>query len=257
MKWSLGIILVIVTAFLTYIGVSRMGLTANGTLNVFGLLRMTGYSLVGFVYGGYLVRESSLETPNIGNDFSFYAGFWRRAAAASIDAIIIVMIYGLTVKLFGNNNLIVLVIIYSLNVLIVQVGKIVCLSIWGGTPGKLLFGVQVVSLGLNGISFFQAFVRELPDSLIAITYVIFFSFSLHYFKVNGISLETGKNGFQSLFDVNGFSMRVVSIVQNYWMLSELVVLLLNKRKRSLHDYLAGTVVVVKKMLPKEVVRQSS
>ena len=34
------------------------------------------------------------------------------------------------------------------------------------------------------------------------------------------------------------------IVGNVWICSELVVLLLNEKKRAIHDYLAGTVVVV-------------
>ena len=37
--------------------------------------------------------------------------------------------------------------------------------------------------------------------------------------------------------------RGVEVASQLWMLSEFVVLLMNKRRRALHDYLAGTVVI--------------
>jgi len=39
--------------------------------------------------------------------------------------------------------------------------------------------------------------------------------------------------------------RTLNILQNIWIWSEFVVLLTNAKRRAIHDYLAGTVVILK------------
>ena len=36
---------------------------------------------------------------------------------------------------------------------------------------------------------------------------------------------------------------IISIISNIWFWSEIIVLLFNKRRRALHDYIAGTVII--------------
>jgi uncharacterized RDD family membrane protein YckC len=48
-----------------------------------------------------------------------------------------------------------------------------------------------------------------------------------------------------------------SILQQVWMWSEVVVVLFNKRKRALHDFIAGTVVIQKKFAEQSPAPDSS
>jgi uncharacterized RDD family membrane protein YckC len=49
----------------------------------------------------------------------------------------------------------------------------------------------------------------------------------------------------------------ISILQQVWIYSEVVVVLFNKRKRALHDFIAGTVVIQKKFAEQSPAPDSS
>jgi len=43
---------------------------------------------------------------------------------------------------------------------------------------------------------------------------------------------------------------IITVLSNIWIWSEVIVLLFNKRKRAIHDFIAGTVIVKSKYIEK-------
>jgi uncharacterized RDD family membrane protein YckC len=116
---------------------------------------------------------------------------------------------------------------------------------YGGTPGKLLLRTRVVMLDGSPVTWKAAMLR----------YSIYLLFSLASMLALGIGLLNLQIPDGQYFSM-GFMERNALIVgaapswhevtiwlMQIWTWSEFLVILLNKKRRALHDYLAGTVVV--------------
>jgi uncharacterized RDD family membrane protein YckC len=119
---------------------------------------------------------------------------------------------------------------------------------YGGTPGKLLSGIKIIKLNWQPIGWKEAFLREsVVVSLtiitnIVIVYAIAKADNSHYLSLTWTKKSHYLTSFYPLF------FRVTSWMFNIWTWGELVVLLTNKKKRALHDFIAGTLVVKIKYL---------
>lgn len=93
----------------------------------------------------------------------------------------------------------------------------------GATPGKSLMKVRLVRAeGEGKIGFLTAFVRESPMLLVGIANL----FQLHWAKAEMPAVAT-----------------VIGFLTGGWMFADVAVVLINRKRRALHDFLAGAVVV--------------
>jgi uncharacterized RDD family membrane protein YckC len=129
--------------------------------------------------------------------------------------------------------------------LISSIYNILMLAFCGQTLGMMAAGIKVFRLDLSPLRFSNAFLRYLVNFLIGIVYVFvvvslladakpeFFERPLFGVLVRLSTLDEDYKSF----------MLIHVIVSNVWVLSELIVLLMNEKRRALHDFIGGTVIV--------------
>ncbi len=173
---------------------------------------------------------------------SLYAGFWARLGSLLLDLIIIIPFTGII--LYVNNlqlNFYFFTVIPSLifglwyNVYLVQK--------YGGTPGKLLLGIKVIKINGENVEWREAILRHIV--LFAITLISVFII----IRSIGIADHTYYEGLtwiqksQYLMGLSPVLFTIYTWMSNIWIYGELIVLLTNKRKRAVHDFIAGTVII--------------
>jgi len=115
---------------------------------------------------------------------------------------------------------------------------------WGQTIGKRVYGIKVVTLAGDPIGWRHALMRHSVDLVVAVassaTWMLgLFALAQADFESAGFMerMHLAKEARQAW----DYWPRALGLA---WICSEMVVLLLNEKKRAIHDYLAGTVVVV-------------
>jgi len=176
---------------------------------------------------------------------SIYAGFWIRLGSILLDTLILLPVTGII--LYVNNLRIenyMFTIIPSLifglwyNVYLVKK--------YGGTPGKLIVGIKIIASNGNKIEWKHAILR----------YIVLFLITLISVFIMIRSIGIADNAYydslpwiqktQYLMNLSPILLSIYNWSDNIWIYGELIVLLTNKRKRSVHDFIAGTVVIKKK-----------
>lgn len=115
---------------------------------------------------------------------------------------------------------------------------------FGGTPGKRLMRVSVVKVNGDPVTYREALLRYLPEwtmgiaSSIALIIAAFHLTDSQYFASPSFVERTQlvKSSAPSWYGPTQF-------VLNLWVWSELIVMLTNKKRRAIHDFIAGTIVI--------------
>ena len=173
---------------------------------------------------------------------SIYAGFWIRVWAQILDTVFVLPVLFLTLYINGlGKNM----YFYTLlpNLLFILWYNVYLPQKNGGTPGKTMAGITIIRLDGNYIRWKEA----------ALLYVVVFSLSiLNIIMISCNILKANDSVFMSLgwlkksqylMSLSPIFFKLTSWFTNLWFVGEYVVLLINKRKRSISDFIAGTVVV--------------
>jgi len=171
-----------------------------------------------------------------------YAGFWLRLIAMLIDGLVflpvpIIYLYLRTVSWE------LAFIISGPYCFLFAFYNIFCLGRWGQTIGKMLVQIKVVRLDGSDIEYRDAFMRHSVDCVFAMLSSIAFTMAL--ISIPKMNMAAGdwshlNTLFQNslpwwwLWAKNG---------SDGWVYSELAVLLTNKKKRAIQDFIGGTVVI--------------
>jgi uncharacterized RDD family membrane protein YckC len=119
---------------------------------------------------------------------------------------------------------------------------------FGATVGKMAAGIKVTKPNGDGIGLQHAVLRSAFDLVFAVATIYIQLVALSQVDpaiyLNAGLLEQGQHMIQ-FYPAWHDMLNLVTFV---WVLSEFVVLLFNERKRALHDFIAGTVVVQQTML---------
>jgi uncharacterized RDD family membrane protein YckC len=190
-------------------------------------------------------NQTPLEIDGI--DESIYAGFWARFASLILDSIIMMPIIFLILYLNGLGK----------NIFFYTLIPNFVLGLWyyiylpkkyGGTPGKLIAGMKIIKLNGESIDWKEAILRHSILLVLTLFSVIMMTSCL---------LSADETTFNSLgwFERSQYLMSLSPVffliytwTSNLWIYSEFIVLLTNKRKRAIHDYIAGTVIVKAKYI---------
>jgi len=184
--------------------------------------------------------QTPLEIEGINGNI--YAGFWIRLGSLLLDILIMAPIIFITLYLNGLDK----------NVYYFTLIPVLIFDFWyniylvkkhGGTPGKLLSGIKIIKIDGDQIDWKEAILRDIVTFLLAICYAVITIIALSEANTEYYESLTWITKYQYLVTLAPLLFSSYTWLSNIWTYSELVVLLFNKRKRSLHDFIAGTVIV--------------
>lgn len=187
--------------------------------------------------------------PNCGRcRFCIYAGFWARVIASTVDKILITCAARLFL-LVRNYSLAGFGWVTVLGFLFYRFYHIGCVALWGQTPGKMAARIKIVRLDGSSAGLGRAFLRNSVETLLttvvlALELVAVTRVAPAEFAAADLDKRPGL--------VDAFVPQTavyVAWATQAFVLSEFVVLFLNKKKRAIHDFIAGTVVVHDPALP--------
>lgn len=178
---------------------------------------------------------------------NIYAGFWIRLGALLLDFLIVLPVSLLTLYINGlSKNAYFFTVfpsfIFGLWYYIYLVKK------YGGTPGKLIVGITIIKIDGENIDWKEAILRHIVLFGISIFGIVLtivtlmHSNTLHYESLGWMQKQ------QYLMALSPILFSFYTWTTNIWIYSEYIVLLTNKRKRAIHDYIAGTVIVKKEFV---------
>ncbi len=176
------------------------------------------------------------------NDDIKYAGFWRRMAASFLDLpffipnfLIISYLEGISPLLAGLSFILAQVYVYAYTLGLTYR--------YGGTIGKLAIGIRIRPADGGELTWSNVWRRSAVDMLLAIVII-----ASEIFGMTRIDFPTyAAAGILARSDIMNAAipwLPTIGLLYMMWMASEFVVLMTNRRRRALHDFIAGTVVVV-------------
>ena len=177
-----------------------------------------------------------------------YAGFWKRFCANFIDALIFIPFTFLIAFLSSHSKY--LFILLQITYCFLAYGYyIYFLNRWGKTLGKMAVKIRVVQLNGEALELKHALLRYCVDMMFAVLIMLGYVIAISnipeekWVTIPWIEQSKEISKLQPVF------FNWVTCLSIVWTYSELIVLLFNKKKRALHDFIAGTVVVREESLP--------
>jgi uncharacterized RDD family membrane protein YckC len=172
-----------------------------------------------------------------------YAGFWPRLGAILVDSIVLVPIIAVSFWTWTSASRTTALLIEVPLALTFAFYNIYFVGRWGQTLGKMAVKIRVVRLNGDRAGFARAFYRHAID----LTFSVVTSALTIYALMSVTDADYGVFTLDQRLDLveskTGRSVDVLDRLSLAWVASELIVLLLNEKRRAIHDYIAGTVVV--------------
>lgn len=116
---------------------------------------------------------------------------------------------------------------------------------WGATIGKMATGVKITRLDGSPIGYREALKRFSVDAILALGIIAAQLVALSRMTDAAFESLAWRERTQHLASLMPVWYEPLFYVQETWIWSEFIVLLSNKRRRALHDFIAGTVVIKK------------
>lgn len=190
--------------------------------------------------------EKSFLPPKIGEK-NVYAGFWHRLFAGVLDFVLLLPFLLFFAWLEGlDRNLAILVTVPSTGLFAFY--YVFFNARFGGTLGKLSAGIRITQPDGGSIGWPEAWLRSSVDLAFALVLLCANIWALAHIAPAEYSKLAWVARTEELQRLSPAWLGIALILQQIWAWGELVVLLLNKRKRAIHDFIAGTVVIRKEFL---------
>jgi len=181
-------------------------------------------------------------------DVRVYSDFWHRLAALVIDALLqgtaSYILFAAVRSLVPNAAR----SLFFLTMWLVVV-QIYCVRRFGGSPGKLLLKMRIVTMSGEPLTSRHALVRALPDYALSTVSLLIATWALAQLGVVGFdTLPIAERGELLLAATAAIPLWIkwpLRACQYAWGIGELAVFINSYEKRALHDLIAGTVVIYK------------
>jgi uncharacterized RDD family membrane protein YckC len=172
-----------------------------------------------------------------------YVGFWRRLAAYALDFAILLPFALLARHLIYTSRSAYLVNLI-IGTIIAIVFEVYLVKRFGGSPGKIIMRIRIAKLDGTPVGYWQACIRYSVLFLIS----VLSSAGLLMSLINMSDLEyatfTSAQAHVRALEAGAPAWyQPLQIAGAVWVYSEFLVLLTNKKRRALHDFMAGTVVI--------------
>ena len=175
-----------------------------------------------------------------------YAGFWQRLGSYIIDVLVLIPLIYLVY--WGSEQTRLFQIYYFIpGVLFGLWFHVYLVKRYGGTPGKLLLKIRISKLDGSDVDYKEVILRySILFTLTLLTSIPMVVVTMgmsdaEYFSYDYIQRAAALT--QKTPNWSSFT----TIAMNVWIWSEFIVMLTNKKRRAIHDFIAGTVVINKSM----------
>jgi uncharacterized RDD family membrane protein YckC len=171
-----------------------------------------------------------------------YAGFWPRLGSLLLDILINLPLIVLLLWAQGHYRLfrvyyLIPGTIFGLFYSVYLVRR------FGGTPGKLIVGIRIRKRDGEPVGYREALLRYFPEFVFGLLMsVALIPPLLHMTDAEYQSLSLRERAKRE-FELAPPWYKPLRWTQTSWDWGELFVLLTNRKRRALHDFIAGTVVV--------------
>jgi uncharacterized RDD family membrane protein YckC len=181
-------------------------------------------------------------TSGVGETELIYVGFWRRLAAYVIDFLLLVP-YGLFATWFAYMSKYAFAFNQLVGMVIAVVFDVYLVKRFGGSPGKLIMEIRIAKVDGRPVGYKEASIRYSILFVISLlTSVALAGSALNMSNFDYAAL-TSKTRARHIRELAPAWYQPVEIAGSVWVWSEFLVLLTNRKRRALHDFMAGTVVV--------------
>ena len=171
-----------------------------------------------------------------------YAGFWRRFGAYWIDFVVLLPLLGIAYFFAEQTRL------FQLRWFIPGLAFGIWYSVYlvvryGGTPGKLLLNIRVAMTDGSPVTTKAALLRYsvlFALSLLSSLALVLSSLKMtdeEYFSLAYIARA------ERMVEIAPPWYQAVTVIMQVWIWSEFITMLFNKKRRAIHDFMAGTVVI--------------
>ncbi len=171
-----------------------------------------------------------------------YAGFVPRALAQLVDLLVLTPLMVLHLAIFHGFSFSVAIASFLALGVIGQAYPLYFHARWGQTVGKMAAKIRVVRLDGRPLGPQRALARSSVDILIWVAFALSMIFSMTGWSTPDWHTMSWTEHGRFLPQHVPF-YRLWKGTSAAWTWSELAVLLLNSKRRSLHDFIAGTVVI--------------
>jgi uncharacterized RDD family membrane protein YckC len=193
-----------------------------------------GLTLVGIGLG-IALRQEKIFQSYPGDSKITYGGFWIRLCSLLIDSAFSFIVF--IPLFFAANKIFFMQSINTLSMTLVLLVELYMMKRWGQSPGKMIMGLKVVKTDFKDIGWKEILLRYFFQTL----NIFFIGFQAYV--VYALVKQAGAQPLLPTDFVNLISDKFQNFFK-IWTFSEMLVLLTNQRRRSLHDFMAGTVVIV-------------
>jgi uncharacterized RDD family membrane protein YckC len=189
------------------------------------------------------IRILKKTKPTIDDDGTIYADFGKRFWANTIDVLLLMAVFYTGHLLLDKVSYLSFVLVTTLITIIADGFVVWLLSKYHATPGKMLMGLVVKTVDKNNVTVKNAILRSSVDLVFALLYGIAFLISLKSFSYSEFkSLPYFKGISYSASHFPIWHKYMIALSQ-FWFWSELAFLMFNKKRRAVHDFIAGTIVI--------------
>ena len=174
-----------------------------------------------------------------------YAWFWLRFAASFVDVLALAP-FALVLFFIERFAVFTLILSAVVSAFMYSVYSIFFHYKYGATLGKMSVNIKVTRPNGDRLSFGQAWLRSVADLLFAVVFILAYVTAILRAEAE-LLLSYGwleRSNYTNSLMPDWYSMfTTLSII---WVTCEVIVLISNNRKRALHDFIAGTVVIREK-----------
>jgi uncharacterized RDD family membrane protein YckC len=173
-----------------------------------------------------------------------YAHFWQRFCAMLIDAVVLLPL-GVCIAWVSSMSRIANVALLVPTALFSLWFYVHLVKCHGGTPGKLIMGIRIAKVDGSAIGYREALLRHAVSFTFEIIEAVAMMVAAYSISEASFEALTFGNRPEVLQGQFPDFFKYLVYVQGVWGWGELLVMLTNKQRRSLHDFIAGTVVLRK------------
>ncbi len=182
-----------------------------------------------------------------GTNENIYGGFWLRLGSLMLDGVFCMPVTAIVLFLqsFGSST-------YAMCII-----PLLAFNLWysvylparyGATPGKLVVGLTILKVDGEAIGLKEAFMRNIVTLGISIFSMCIMLLALYRVDADTYAELGWIDRTKYLMTLVPLGFTLQSWMSNVWIYSELIVLLTNKQRRAIHDFVAGTVIVQTKYI---------